>query len=358
MIQAINLPYVSIIVLNYNSKQYLPACFDSLSKINYPKGRYEVLMPDNASSDGSVEFVTREFPWVTVLINNRNYGFAEANNQAAAVAKGEYIAFLNPDTVVHENWLIKLVKAMKADEAVACCGGKVLFLGDRNIIQNAGHKMSLIGLACNVGLGERDSPKFNTPGYTLHASGCAMLVRKDVFFQVGGFDPDYFMYVEETDFGLRLWLYGYKVAYVPTSVAYHELAGSFESKFTPFHVFHAEKNRLATLVKNLEWNSVFRGMTVSFFYSLVKLVKFLKGRRTDLIRAMFAGKVAFARELPKIIEKRQVVQRNRKVSDRELYRLGLLAPLKQCVKEFMRLRRIKRREYLKSVLQARSSWGL
>lgn len=147
------------------------------------------------------------------------------------------------------------------------------------------------------------------------------------------------MYVEETDFGLRLWLYGYKVAYVPSSIAYHELAGSFESKLTPFHGFHTERNRLATVVKNLQWINVFRGMTVSFFYSLVKLVEFLKGRRIDLIRAMFAGKVAFVRGLPKIIEKRQAVQRNRKVSDRELYRLGLLAPLKESVKEFMRLRR-------------------
>jgi GT2 family glycosyltransferase len=339
MIQTTNLPYVSIIVLNYNSKQYLPACFESLSKINYPRERYEILMPDNASSDGSVEFISREFPRVTILPYNKNYGFAEANNRAAAEAKGEYIAFLNPDTEVDKNWLIELVKAMKADEAVACCGGKVLFLGDRNIIQNAGHKMSLIRLGCNVGLGETDNPKFNTPGYTLHASGCAMLVRKDVFFQVSGFDPDYFMFIEDVDFGLRLWLYGYKVVYVPTSITYHELAGSFESKTSPFGLFHVERNRLATLVKNLEWIDVFRGMIVSFFYSLVKLVEFLKGRRTDLIRAMFAGKIGFVRELPKIIEKRRVVQRNRKIDDRELYRLGLLAPLKESVKEFVRLRR-------------------
>jgi len=339
MIQAANLPYVSIIVLNYNSKQYLYACFESLRQINYPQERYEVLMPDNNSCDGSVEFVAQNFPWVTILPYNKNYGFAEANNRAAAVAKGEYIAFLNPDTVVDENWLIELVKAMKIDETIACCGGKVLFLGDRNIIQNAGHKMSLIGLGYGVGFGESDNPKFNNPKYALHASGCAMLVKKNAFLQVGGFDPDYFMFIEDVDLGLRLWLYGYKVAYVPTSVAYHELAGSFESKLTPFHVFHTERNRLATVVKNLEWINVFRGMTVSFFYSLVKLVEFLKGKRIDLIRAMFAGKVAFVRELPKIIEKRQVMQRNRKVSDHELYRLGLLVSLKESVKEFKRLRR-------------------
>jgi len=296
-------------------------------------------MPDNASSDGSVEFVTREFPWVSILPNDKNYGFAEGNNRAAAVAKGEYIAFLNPDTKVAEDWLIELVRAMKADEAVACCGSKVLFLNDENIVQNAGHKMSLIGLGYAIGFRERDGPKFSTPRHTLHPSGCSMLVRKDVFLRIGGFDPDYFMYVEETDFGLRLWLYGYRVAYVPTSVAYHELAGSFESRLTPFHVFQGEKNRLATLVKNLELLTILKGVIISFFYSVAKLAEFLRHGRFGLIRAMLAGEIAFVSQLSGTIKKRRVVQASRKLSDRDLYRLGLLAPLKESFREFLRLRR-------------------
>jgi GT2 family glycosyltransferase len=104
-------PFVSVIVLNYNGRNFLRKCLSSLKLTNYPKSKYEVLLVDNGSTDDSTEFVVRNFPWVRVIFLHQNFGFGGGNNRGVKFAKGEYVAFLNNDTEVTENWLSELVQA-------------------------------------------------------------------------------------------------------------------------------------------------------------------------------------------------------------------------------------------------------
>lgn len=120
-------PFISIITVNYNGKKFLSNYFSALNNINYPKDKYEVIMVDNASSDGSIEYLKENFSWVKVIENSENLGFAGGNNIAMRQAKGDYIVLLNNDTKVDNNWLLELVKVAQMDERIGICGSKILF---------------------------------------------------------------------------------------------------------------------------------------------------------------------------------------------------------------------------------------
>ena len=124
-------PFVSVVVLNYNGLRFLERCLGSLLQLDYPSDRYEVVVVDNASSDGSAEIAERGFPGVRVIRNNRNLGFAGGNNVAMRTAHAEYIALLNNDTWVTRQWLARLVEAAEHDHRIGACTSKLIFLHDR-----------------------------------------------------------------------------------------------------------------------------------------------------------------------------------------------------------------------------------
>lgn len=124
-------PFVSVIVLNFNGLVFLEPCLSSLEQLNYPAGMFEVILVDNASTDRSVPFVRDRFPWVKIVQNESNLGFAAGNNVGIRESNGDYIALLNNDTRVDKNWLTELVKACEEDPAVGACTSKILLLEDR-----------------------------------------------------------------------------------------------------------------------------------------------------------------------------------------------------------------------------------
>lgn len=333
-----NFPSVSIVVLNYNGKLHLEACLNSLRKLNYPLNLYDVVLADNKSTDDSLMFVKQNYPWVKILPFDKNYGYAGGNNLAAESVQGEYIAFLNPDTRVDENWIIELMTAaMKyKDDGVVACGGIIKFFDDASSIQVAGSKMCPHGGGYNIGYGIKDNQQFDNITYTLSPPGCAMLVKKDIFLQLGGFDSDYFMYIEEWDFGYRLWLAGFKNLYVPTSIVYHKMGDGFKFKVKPLLVYNEEKNRLITIVKDFEWLNVLKGLSISFFYAVYRELFYLKNADFELLRSILKGQIDFLRELPRTLQKRKVVQNNRKLRDKDAIKLGLMATLTDCLRELKR----------------------
>ena len=130
----LDFPMVSVIVVNYNGREFLGDCFRSLSNLDYLS--YEVIMIDNASTDGSVEYVKELFPWVRVIGLNENKGFAEGSNFGVTHAKGDLVAFLNNDVEVDGRWLLELVKVVLSDEKIASCGSKLLFYERRDVIES------------------------------------------------------------------------------------------------------------------------------------------------------------------------------------------------------------------------------
>jgi len=229
-------PFCSIIVLNFNGKRHLNDCFKSLRKINYPKNRYEVIMVDNASTDGSIKFVKKHFSWVRILSLRKNYGFSEGNNKGATKAKGEYIIFLNNDTEVEKDWLIELVKVAN-DKKIGICGPKII---DKTLGE-IGEGHMIFGMEY-----QRSGNKLKE---CFWVSGCSMFVKREVIEKMGRlFDPSYFMYYEDVDACWRARRLGYKVMYVPTSIVHH--TGRLPTEDTAF--FHY-RNKIWTFKKNTKF---------------------------------------------------------------------------------------------------------
>jgi len=249
------LPSATVIVLNHNGLGHLEACFSSLRQLVYPAGRLELMLADNASTDGSVEWMHHKFPEVVIVQHPENYGFSKGNNLAAAKARGQVVAFLNNDMRVDQQWLVELVRPLVADKEVVSSGSKIL-TWDGKQIDFAGGAMNFYGFGYQVGWGEKESRDAGSSPLefkpTISVCGGAMLIRREEFLQVGGFDEDFFAYYEDLDLGWRLWVLGYKVVIAPRSLVYHFHHGYWGKVATEKKRVFYERNSLLTIIKNYD----------------------------------------------------------------------------------------------------------
>jgi GT2 family glycosyltransferase len=250
-------PKVSVIVLNYNGVDCANNCFRSLKEQTY--SNYDVLMVDNQSTDNSIAFVQKFFPWVKIIQNKKNLGYARANNEAAKQVDGDFILFLNMDTWAKHDLINELVSAARRNSRVGVCACRQLSY-DGQVILNNGMSIDLIGYPLVPDKGEQ----------VFYADGASFFIRKSLFLELGGFDSEYFMYAEEVDLCWRLMLYGYEVIPVPSAVIGHKSAGTFvlpdqEYRMNKKRKYLAERNSLRSLLKN---------------YSILSLVFLLPARLT------------------------------------------------------------------------------
>ncbi len=332
-------PTVSVIVLNYNGREFLDDCFRSLSNLDYLS--YEVIMVDNASTDGSVRYVRERFPWVRVVGLASNCGFSRGNDVGVEHACGKYVAFLNNDIEVEPTWLSELVEGIEEDEKIASCGSKMLFYERRNYVNHAGGAVTITGAGYDIGFMMEDKKDYNKPKFVGCTSGGAMLVRKDVFCKLGGFDPDYFAYFEDVDFCLRAWIAGYKVKYMPTSVVYHKFGGSFGTDSSPFKMFLYQRNRLYNIAKNFELRNFVLATLTSITYDAYKISRFLLHGNVTMALSIIHGSLSFINNLRRVIEKRRAIQDAREISDRELFKKGVVLGIRESLKELKSRRKFK-----------------
>ncbi len=333
------LPAVSIIIVNWNGWTFLPICLGSLAALDYPTEKLEVIVVDNASTDGSREYIKDAYPDVSIIQLEKNYGFCKPNNEGAQAAAGEYLVFLNNDTEVIPGWLDELVKPALEDPDVISVASKMLYYDRRDTVNTAGGKITIIGGGFYRGYGDKDGAKYDEPGYTGFGCAAGVLVRRDFFIDSGGFDQDYFAACEEHDLGWRVWLYGHKVAYAPAAVMYHHESGTFgtRSNYDPTKVYLNTRNRLYNLVKNLDGSNVVRGMLISLGFNTYRWFVYLFAGNLAAAGAICRGHWDFIRSLSKTLRKRRQVQKRRIRSDVELYRLGVIASLKESIAEERRL---------------------
>lgn len=325
---------VSVLVLNYNGLDYLNECFSSLFKQTYKN--YEIFMVDNCSTDGSQEFVKKHFPRVRIIQFKENLGFTGAYNKAIRMLKEDFIALLNNDTKVDRNWLKELMAVIKKDDKIAICASKILFYDKPKLVNSAGLALTQIGSGFDIGFRE-DASKFNESRFTC-ASGGALLLRRKAFIDVGGFDPTYFIYFEDTDLSWRLWLYGYRIIFVPTSIVYHKF-GAFCGSYlhSPMRIYYGQKNRITNILKNFNMQDIILAFIISVFFDTARIVNFIMKRKVPLIALLFKADMYVVRNIKSILKKRKIVQSNRKISDKELKKLGIILPLKESIKDFFRL---------------------
>ncbi len=315
-------PSVSIIVVNFNGKKLLKPCLKSLLTTNYPN--FEIIVVDNASTDGSVESIKKLFgscPYVKIVENRENLGHAEGCNIGARVAKGRYLVFLDSDTELKaEDWLWELVKVMESDESIGLAQAKVVLAKDKRRLDYVCTAIDALGTwAATYGLKE-DELKENFE--VLAASSGCCIVRRDVFNEVGGFDPDYFIYDDDTDLSLRSRLLGYKILLVPSAVIVHR--GSVLRGINQRTVYHSAKNRMRTMLKNYELRNLWwRFLVLSFLMSMVSF-GFLVLKKFDEAKATMKGLLSSVTDFRKIWIKRSLMQSKRRIRDVELMSKGLI----------------------------------
>lgn len=227
-------PRVACIVLTWNAKATVLECVASVSRLTYPN--LDLVVVDNASTDGTADAVTRAFPSATVLANDRNLMWSGGNNVGIeyVLSRGaDYVLLLNNDVVVHPDLVTELVRAGESDPRIGVLGPKIYYHepsqpdGGRRIWYAGGQILLWRGLARHVGIRETDRGQYDVPGPTGYVTGCALMVKREVFEQIGLIDTSFTAYGEDMDFSYRACRAGYELRYVPSAVLWHKVSASF-----------------------------------------------------------------------------------------------------------------------------------
>ncbi|MCP5096861.1 MAG: glycosyltransferase family 2 protein [Chloroflexi bacterium] len=303
-------PTVSVIVVNYNGRSYLDACLSSVLATS--SSDVELIVVDNNSTDGSAEHVAHRFPDVRLLQRAVNDGYGAGNNIAADIANGEYLVILNPDTVVTPGWWELLVNALEQQPQAGMATPKILMLNEPNQINTAGNDVHLTGLTMCRGMGQ-PAESLTETAVVSAISGAAFAIRRDLFLELGGFDPAYFLYMEDTDLSLRVQLAGYSCLVVPESIVYHDYVLHFGAQKT----YHQERNRYLMLLKIWRWRTLLLLLPALMLAELITWAFVLLQDRTRWTNKLKAY-AAIWRERSTVLACRKQAQSQRRISDREL----------------------------------------
>lgn len=306
---------VDVITLNYNGKQYLEKLFDSLKKQTYKK--IKVTMVDNGSSDDSVQYTKKNYPWVNLITSKKNLFFSRGNNLAVSKTNGEYIFFLNNDTVVKEDAVEEMVKTFKRQGKfrVAAVSAKMLFYKDPKIIDSVGTVIVGNGSPFNRGIGQIDIGQYNKEEEIFGACFGAAMVRRTVFENtVGKLDNSYFGYFEDVDWCLRARNFGYKILSSPKAVVYHDHSGSSKKNAYDWKYYLIQRNFIRTIIKNFQTERAVR----KTLWRIISLAhhgfKNRDMKRKWIVVKILANTFFY---LPFFLAKRIPVQMKRCVSDQE-----------------------------------------
>jgi GT2 family glycosyltransferase len=318
-------PLVSIVIINWNSKEHLLRCLHSLSKQYF--NDFDIVVVDNGSSDPVESEVHTHWKLSPLTIESlsSNRGFAVANNIGVRLAQGEWLAFLNADAFPEPDWLENLLKVAREKPEYSFFSSRQIQANDPQWLDGAGDAYHISGLAWRNGYNQPSADFGQEQKEVFSACAAAALIRRDEFLKLGGFDEDYFSYFEDVDLGFRIRLQGGRCLYVPEAIVHH-VGSASTGKRSDFSVYYGYRNMIWTFFKNMPsplfW--VFLPLhiiTVLFFMFYLTS----RGQGKSIFKAVYDA----IRGLPAMLEKRRKIQRDRKVSSRELLRTmstGLFEP--------------------------------
>lgn len=328
---------ISVIVVNWNRRSLLQDCLQSV--IGQQDAELEIVVVDNGSTDGSVEFLNEFKSSISCIFNEENLGFCAANNQGIRAASGELIALLNNDAVADPRWAHELARAF-ADPEVGMAASKILVYGsDPPRIDKVGHLIYPDGQNRGRGTGEIDRGQYDRPEEVAWPDGCAAMYRKATLDQIGGLDEDLFAYADDAELGLRARIAGWRCLYVPTAVVRHH-RGMTLGVASARRVTLIERNRVLLAAKLFPW----RLLIWNPVYYLARLaagaIAAARGEgetqrfpgaagKLTLVWAMLKGDWEALRLLPRTLAKRKEIDRFRKLNAKQVvelirrYRIGL-----------------------------------
>ena len=318
MIAAAGKNRISVIVVNWNGRNYLEDCLGSLSCQTYPDR--ETILVDNGSTDSSAGFAREKFPDVKIVELKENRGFTGGNLAGLEAAQGGFIALDNNDARADEKWLETLVQPMLQDSTVGICASKLIFAGQEKI-NSAGDGMTTAAVGFNRGLGE-DRALFNELEFVFGGCAAAVLYRRKMLDEIGFLDDDFFLYDEDTDLNFRARLAGWKCVYVPGAVMHH-VSNATAVRLSATHVYYHTRNLEFVWLKNMPL-----GVMIRFAHH--KIIQEIGAfcylcLRHGKWRPYFRAKRDALRMLPSMWKKRKEIQRRRRVPNS--YLSSIMTPL-------------------------------
>lgn len=297
---------ISVIVLNYNGRELLDGCLSSLASQTYSP--FEVVLVDNGSSDGSPEYIQAQYPWVRLVRNRDNLGFAGGTNAGIRVAKGRYILTLNNDAVADRFFIEELARPM-VDPQVGVCAAKMLFPDGR--INSAGICISRSGAAWDRGMFEPDQGQYDSMEEVFGACAGAALYRREMLDEIGLFDDDFFLYLEDVDLAFRARLAGWKCIYVPWAVVIHH-HGKTAGVGSDLAVYYGNRNIVWFPVKDFPLRLLFTSLPFILARNLATIPYYaLRGQG----RVILKSKLDALRGVVKMMRKRKDVLRRAEYSE-------------------------------------------
>jgi GT2 family glycosyltransferase len=311
-------PQVSIVIPNLEGESMLADCLGSV-KASAGQITYELIIVDNGSSDRSVEVIELNAPGAQLILNTNNRGFAEACNQGAEAAHGEFLLFLNNDVVLVDRCIEETVKWALGDPYTAAWQPRIL-LADGQSWDSAGSFITRTGfLRHRRGGSVLDNP-LDESIKIFSPKGACVLIRADAFREVGGFDPSFFCYNEETDLSWRMILRGWEIRYVPISAALHECGKTTHLVLKPSETnFLSFRNRLHTILRTAEAPTLLTMLPSHFALCVVMVGSFIvKGNPAcgwAIVRAL-GWNIAHLRMT---LRERVPIQQSRQVTDKQIF---------------------------------------
>lgn len=327
---------VSIIMVNYNGATFvgredLKEAIESFLTTDYPN--FEFIFVDNTSTDDSVKIAEETFlkhPQIPTRIirNNKNLGFAGGCNVGIEHAEGEYICLVNnDDKAFNPNWLKELVKVIEKDETIGAVFSKKLKWDNPDKVDARGMTINPAGIPCKSNVEDKVTFRliWQTP----------VLFRRSLIKEIGGkfFDDDYIILHDDTDSSIRIWLAGYSIVYVPTSVVLHKRSATMKKLPIQFVVFHGRKNIIQTIIKNYSMWNLMKWLPVTLSIYLTATLYYLLIRRFDQAEGTIKALVWVIKNIRNILKKREIVQKKvRKVPDNVVFKLIGRFSLKNIIK--------------------------
>lgn len=301
---------VAIVILNWNGEKYLNQFLPILLE-NTRIEDVEIVVADNASTDGSLLLLKDKFPAVRTVLLDKNYGFAGGYNKALAQIVAEYFVLLNSDVEVTENWLTPMLQYLDLNKDVAACQPKIRAYHNRQYFEHAGASGGFIDYLgypfCRgrvFGNVEEDKGQYDDVVDVFWATGACMMIRSEVYTKVGGLDDEFFAHMEEIDLCWRLNARGYRIVCVPQSTVFHVGGGTLNVEH-PRKTYLNFRNNLLMLYKNLPQNAL---KEVLFWRSILDYLAafqlFVSGKPKNAI-SVFKARSDFKKMMPDFDEKRK-----------------------------------------------------
>jgi GT2 family glycosyltransferase len=279
---------VSAVVVNWNAREDTRECIESLTKSDFPA--LGIILVDNASSDGSAQYLRPLFPGMTIIENPTNERFALGSNKGIDLAldRGAQCVFLlNNDAVVEEETIGRLVRALEVSPGAGLVGPKILYYSRKDVIWSAGGEVNFwTGTTRHRGIREKDTGQYDKSVEVAYLTGCALMAKRELIEKIGSLDPSYYMYGEDADWCLRARKAGFGILYVPGARVWHKVSLSAGGEFSATKLYEKTKSNLllfSTHARPYHW------ITIPLFSLFYVLWLFVKG--------IFRGNLAVPRAI-------------------------------------------------------------